>query len=368
MRTHLPDETAGTPGLAAAGLRRFQELRADAIAEVTRRFYATHGSIYAQFGERAREACREDLAFHLEFLRPVLEFGTTQPMVDYLRWLATVLTARDVPAEHLPLSLDWLAEFYAGAMPGPDGAIVAAALDHAKTGFLETDDAPAAIYGWMPAPWAESPAFEDALLAGDRGGAAALVKRCLEQGHGLVETELHVIQPALYGIGRKWQGNQVSVAQEHLATAISQAIMTQALQNVEAPPSNGNMVLLACVEGNNHSVGLQMVADAYQLAGWEVQFLGANVPTAALLQHIEQVKPNLLGLSVSFAQQLRVVKEIMARLTESQGDRRPAVIIGGLAINQFNRLTDGLGADAWSPDAGAAVASASKFVREPGAG
>ncbi|MGK2953581.1 MAG: cobalamin B12-binding domain-containing protein [Thiobacillus sp.] len=366
MLDHLHTDTADTSKLDAAGLRQFQELRADAIAAVTQRFYATHGSIYAQFGDRGRQACREDLAFHLEFLLPVLEFGIIQPIVDYLRWLATVLTARDVPAEHLPLSLDWLAEFYAAAMPGADGVIVATALDHAKAGFLKPDDTLPAIYGCLPTAWAESTAFEEALLAGDRGGAAAVVERCLEEGHTLVNTELHVIQPALYGIGHKWQDNQVTVAQEHLATAISQAIMTQTLQNVEAPPSNGRLVLLACVEGNNHAVGLQMVADAYQLAGWEVQFLGANVPTGALLQHIEQIQPDLLGLSVSFAHQLRVVRDIMARLT-AQGDKRPAVIIGGLAINQFNRLATGLGADAWSPDAGGAVALTSKFAWQPAA-
>jgi methanogenic corrinoid protein MtbC1 len=252
-------------------------------------------------------------------------------------------------------------------MPGPDGASIATALDHAKAGFLTPDDALPAIYGWLPTAWVESPAFEDALLAGDRRGAAALVERCLEQGHNLVDTELHVIQPALYGIGQKWQSNQVTVAQEHLATAIAQGIMTRTLQEVEIPPSNGSMVLLACVEGNTHTVGLQMVADAYQLAGWEVQFLGADVPTGALLQHIEQVKPDLLGLSVSFAQQLRVIKDTTARLIASQGDKRPAVIVGGLAINQFSRLADVLGADAWSHDAGAAVASASKFVRQAAA-
>lgn len=364
MRTDIHvNATADTPLLDAAGLHRFRELEANAIDTVTQRFYTTHGSIYAQFGERGRQACRQDLAFHLEFLRPVLEFGITQPMVDYLRWLSTVLSTRDVPAEHLPLSLDWLSEFYADAMPEEDGAIVVAALDRTKSEFLKPNDALAGIYQAMPEAWAECAAFEDALLAGDRHRAAALVQRCLEPGHSVVDVELHVIQPALYGIGQKWQDNQVTVDQEHLATAISQAIMLQILQNIEVPPSNGRSVLLACVQGNSHMVGLQMVADAFQLAGWEVQFLGADVQTDDLFQNIEQFKPDLLGLSVSFAQQLHVVKDIITRLNTAPGGKRPAVIVGGLAINQFNRLADRLGADGWSPDARAAVASGSQIVQ-----
>ncbi len=70
--------------LGREGLQRYHGLRTDAVHTVTARFYAAHGSAYARFGPRGRDACGEDLAFHLEFLRPVLEFGMVAPMVDYL--------------------------------------------------------------------------------------------------------------------------------------------------------------------------------------------------------------------------------------------------------------------------------------------
>ncbi|MEO8751162.1 MAG: cobalamin-dependent protein [Casimicrobiaceae bacterium] len=350
-----------TPCLAVAGLQRFEELRHQAIDTVTERLCAAHAAVYVQFGQRGREACREDLGFHLEFMRPVLEFGIIQPMVDYLRWLAVVLATRDIPAQHLALSLDLLAEFFAMHMEAADAEIVGGALRRTKARYLAADDASPAIYEMMPAAWPECEAFESALLAGDRNGALSLLDRRFEQGHGLVETELHMIQPALYEIGRKWQQNQVSVAQEHLATAISQSVMTHGLLQSKVPSANGRRVLLACVAGNNHALGLQMVSDAFHLAGWDVQYLGADVPTNALIRHIAQDGPHLLGLSVSFAHQLRVVKAITARLTQALGAARPPVIVGGLAINQFSRLAGLLGADGWSPDASAAVTFASKL-------
>ncbi|MBK7473122.1 MAG: cobalamin-dependent protein [Betaproteobacteria bacterium] len=287
--------------------------------------------------------------------------------MDYLRWLGGVLATRDVPEEHLALSIEWLADYFATAMEEPDAAIVVAALRRTQSRLLEPDNAEPGIYGLMPERWAECDAFESALLAGGRRGAEAQFDRCLAQGHGLVEAELHVIQPALYNIGQKWQDNQVTVAQEHLATAISQSVMTYGLLKSEVPPANGRRTVLACVEGNQHAVGLQMVADAFQLAGWDVHYLGANVPTGALLQHVVNCRPDLLGLSVSFAQQLRVVKDVIARL-QAHGADRPPVVIGGLAINQFDSLAGTLGADAWSPDARAAVASGSKLAAHPAAG
>jgi methanogenic corrinoid protein MtbC1 len=101
-----------------------------------------------------------------------------------------------------------------------------------------------------------------------------------------------------------------------------------------------------------------MVADAFQLDGWEVQYLGQNVPTSAIIQQAEAWKADIVGLSVSFPHQLRVVRDLIARLGDRFGSDRPAVIIGGIAINRFDQLAEMVGADAFGADAPAAVACA----------
>jgi methanogenic corrinoid protein MtbC1 len=358
----LPD----APVLSPCGLRHFAALRTEAVDAVTARFYAEHASIYAQWGDAGRDACREDLGFHLEFLRSVLEFGLLAPMVDYLRWLSGVLTAREIPVEHLPQSLDWLAEFFVARMEPEEGPLVAAALFAAKVAFLPSDGSLTAGYSArLPAAWHDCEAFESALLAGERHAAAAFIERHMAAGHGLVEVELHLIQPSLYRIGLKWQRNQVSVAQEHLATAIAQSLMVEGLMRSSPAAPNGRKLLLACIEGNHHAVGLQMVADAFQLAGWNVNLLGANLPSSALVRHAVEWKPHLLGLSIAFPQQLRVVKDVLARMTRAVGAKRPPLIIGGLAINNFDQLADHIGADAWSPNAAMAVLSGNRLAGAP---
>jgi methanogenic corrinoid protein MtbC1 len=348
--------------LEVQGLQQFAALRSDAIDSVTARLYQEHSSVYAQFDAKGRDACREDLGYHLEFLRSVLEFGMVGPMVEYLRWLEGVLETRGIPTEHLPKSLDWLGEFFGARMDASAAKVVVAALSAVKSKFLEKTSSPPANYASMPSAWPDCAEFEAALLAGDRRTAAAMMERSLAQGRSLIETELHMIQPALYRIGDKWQSNQVSVVQEHLATAIAQSVMVQGLVKCKLAEPNGKKVLLACVEGNHHALGLQMVADAFELAGWEVNYIGANVPTASLVGHVGSWKPDLLGLSVSFPHQLPVVKEVIARLNKSLGARRPPVVIGGLAINKFQNLAHRIGADAWSADAAAAVVSGDRLV------
>ncbi len=347
--------------LDAEGLQRFQALQVDAVRAVTHRFYATHGSVYEQFGDNGRQACQDDLGFHLEFLRPVLEFGLLQPMVDYLLWLDGVLVARAVPSEHLALSLDWLGDFFAQAMQGAGGDVVVGALAAARNGLTQSEAitlAPA-----LPVTiWPESLEFEAALLRGDGHEAWAMINRMMDVGFSLVELEMQVIQPALYRIGERWQNNQISVAQEHIATALVQRVMAAGLVRSPPPVQLDKRVLLACVEGNHHAVGLAMVSDAFVLAGWQVQYLGANVPTSALVARVVSSLPDLVGLSVSFPQQLRMAKLVMVQLREKLGNARPAIMLGGLAINRFSRLADVLGADACSTNAQLAVARADQMV------
>lgn len=352
--------------LRVKGLQRFQALQPDAISVVSERFHVMHESLYAQYGPQGMDACREDLTFHLEFLRPVLEFGLLQPMVDYLLWLSSVLSARAIPVKHVLLSLDWLAEFFVEHMDMDEAAAVSAALQAVRTKFMEASAAPI-TQRQLPEQWQEVVEFETAILAGDQGTALAIMNRCFDNLYSLVDIELHVIQPALYHIGEKWQSNQVTVAQEHMATAIVHSVMTMGLLRSAPSALNGKRILLACTEGNNHTIGLRMVADAFLLDGWEVQYLGANVPTRALVKQIMEWKPDLVGLSVSFAQQLRAVKTIIAQLNECLGCMRPAVIVGGFAINRYDRLAGLVGADMSSNNAQAAVKNAHQFVNNQGA-
>jgi methanogenic corrinoid protein MtbC1 len=204
--------------------------------------------------------------------------------------------------------------------------------------------------------------FEAALLEGNQREATSIVRAALDAGSSLVAVELHIMRAALYHIGEEWQANRVTVAQEHMASAIVQSVMTTALLGITPPPMVGHRVLLACVEGNTHAIGLRMVADAFQLSGWEVQYLGANVPTAAIVQQVVEWTPTVLALSVSFAQQLPAAKAVMAELERRLGDARPSVILGGLAINRFRELASFAGADSYGEDADAAVVYGSQHV------
>ncbi len=349
--------------LSQEGLQAFQVLQAKAVNSVTDRIFSLQDGYYQNLGAAGRQLCREELAFHLEFLRPVLEFGILQSMVEYLHWYKSVMTARARPNNFLQQSLDFLAEYFIENMPQAEGHKVADALTAARDSFLA--DRVCSIQPKIHnQPWSEAEKFEAALLAGDQQAAHSILNRCFEQGKNLIDVELHIVQPALYQIGDKWQNNLVSVAQEHMATAIAQSLITLMLHNYEPLPAIDKKVLLACVEGNNHALGLQMVAHAFLLDGWEVQLLGSNVPTDALLQQVENWQPDLIGLSLSFPHHISTAKLIIAQLTCCYALQRPAVMIGGLAFNPLHNLVDVVGAEIYGGDSKMAVAAANQFINK----
>ncbi|WP_300340376.1 cobalamin B12-binding domain-containing protein [Accumulibacter sp.] len=337
-------------------IERFVALRDAAIAHATAASVSAWPELFARRGPRAREACAEDIAFHLDFLRPTLETGDLSAFTAYLGWLAQVLSARGIPDASLTRSLDDLALFFSGQL-GSAAAPMVAALVAGRTALAAGLAAPAYDRP-CPDPWEEAALFADAMLAGRRREASALFNQALDREGSLPGAEIHVIQPALYEVGRRWQQNNVSVAQEHLATAIAQTMMAQGFGRVEPAPDNGRKALFACPAGNHHCVGLRMVADAFEVSGWTVHYLGANTPLPALTDQIRQLQPDLVGLSASLPQQLRALREAVGVLRASFVDDCPRIVVGGLVFNQFPLLARNIGADLLGADALSASAAA----------
>ncbi len=171
--------------------------------------------------------------------------------------------------------------------------------------------------------------FLAAQLAGDRQAALrVLVENGLQRGFTIPELHLKVIQPAQYEIGRLWQENRISVAREHLATAIAQLGLAHLYRHRPRDESNGRKVLVSWGEGELHEVGARMASDFLEMAGFDVYFLGANVPTDHLVTMVCEEKPDLVVLSVAITYHLPALKQAVARL-RAEHPRLPIAVGGG---------------------------------------
>ena len=169
-----------------------------------------------------------------------------------------------------------------------------------------------------------------ALLAGDRARCIAIVEELLAAGVGLKELYVDLFQRALYEVGDLWERQRISVAVEHLATAITERLLALVQPQVFSGASRERSIVIACVGNEYHQLGGRMVADLCELQGWRGYFLGADTPLPDLLRLIEERRPTLLGLSLSIYFNLPALLQALDVVTTAYPDL--PILVGGQAF------------------------------------
>jgi methanogenic corrinoid protein MtbC1 len=202
-----------------------------------------------------------------------------------------------------------------------------------------------------------------AQLVGDRREAVRLV---VEDGLGcgvrVLDIQAHVIQSAQQEIGRLWQQNRVTIAQEHMASAISQLSLAALFERAVPAKPLGKKLLLACVEGELHDLPARMVADFLEIEGFDVRYLGADVPLHDLLKMVSAEPPDLIGLSVTMSFNVPSLRTAVDKLRELS---QLPIFVGGHAIEWSKGLADELGVFAAGTTPAEVVALARRLMGLP---
>ena len=176
---------------------------------------------------------------------------------------------------------------------------------------------------------------------------------------------LRVLQPAQEELGRMWLLGEINVAEEHFATTTTRLVMAQLHAREVCGPSNGKTLVAAAVAGNQHDLGIQVVADLFEMDGWRVIQLGSNVPADDLAQAVEFYQADLVALSVSLATQLPALEEAIAAVRASQRGVTVKILVGGCGMMGTAELAKSKGADDYASNAVEAVARGNALVGLP---
>jgi diguanylate cyclase (GGDEF)-like protein len=173
--------------------------------------------------------------------------------------------------------------------------------------------------------------YADALRAADGGAAERVALECLREEMSVETLYTRVITPAMWRIGQLWEEGAITVADEHLATALTHRVMASvygsSLSRAAARPGT---ILLAAVEGDHHALGLRMAGDVLELAGYEVIYLGGDVPLDALVAAITSRQPDLVGLSSTLAPDRSSIQLAVSDLEAAFPDT--PIVLGGQGV------------------------------------
>ncbi len=184
-----------------------------------------------------------------------------------------------------------------------------------------------------------------------RDDAVALV-RFAARDAGLAVT-VKLLAEVQQKVGDLWQRNQLTVADEHAATAITDlALAAACLEAGRRPRAPEGTAVVGCAEEEWHVMPARMFAEQLAAAGWDVVFLGASTPAEHLQRFVAAEQPTAVAVSCTVPVHLHGARRAIAA-GHAAG---VPVIAGGAAFGTAPNRAAAIGADAWASTLDDAVA------------
>ncbi len=136
--------------------------------------------------------------------------------------------------------------------------------------------------------------------------------------------------PLLREIGERWHRKELAVAAEHFGTALVRSKLILLLDTLRAR-SAMHRVLCACPPGELHELGLLVFAVEAAVQGFELIYLGANVPLPDLAHATQETRPSLVATSVVMQHEPDVLGRLLAAMKAAVGKGCP-LLVGGHAV------------------------------------
>lgn len=156
-------------------------------------------------------------------------------------------------------------------------------------------------------------------------------------------------------IGQAWQRAELTIADEHAATAVVDDCLGLVAAYLPEPPV-GRRVALVCAEGEWHVTPARMASLLLRAEGWHVTFLGGSTPPEHVHATLDLLRPDHVVVSCTLPTTLPGASRV-AEAVHTLGLR---VLGGGRAFGPDDRRARALGLDGWAPD----IATAARILEQ----
>lgn len=165
------------------------------------------------------------------------------------------------------------------------------------------------------------------LLSGNKRECTAITQELIAQKVPVYDLYINLFQASMYQIGKLWESNKISVAVEHMTTAITEGLLNLVYPIIFSDEHIDKSAVIACVPNEYHQLGAKIIADIFELNHWDGYFLGSNTPAQELLRVIDEKRPDLLGLSMSIYFSLPALEQTIQVVKSSYPELE--IIVGG---------------------------------------
>jgi diguanylate cyclase (GGDEF)-like protein len=188
-------------------------------------------------------------------------------------------------------------------------------------------------------------------VVGDRRAAVRLTLDLHDKGLSRERIVVDLLAAAQREVGQRWYCNELTPADEHLATGVTAAAL-DTLMGETSQAADAGLTVVACSEGDFHSLAAQMFGELLREHGISVAVLGASTPADVVAEFLVRSGADSLAISCS----VPIYFPGTVRLIDAAHRQGIPVIAGGPAFGHGPRRAERLGADAWALTAADATA------------
>jgi len=324
--------------------------------------FALRPDMAERFTEHRKKDFKKDISWILSFLAESVWAGQSVLFEEFIKWQKTYLNSVRVQTKDVAESLELIKKRLNAVCTDEENDIINPMLNKAKSIVIsENQKISIPAMDNHLSPLAQK--YLNSLLKGNRNVALSLVLDEVKAGAPVKEMYIQVFQPVQYEIGRLWQTNKISVAQEHYCTGATQLVMSQLYPYLFTGKKKNRKLVTTCVPEELHEVGARMVTDFFEMDGWDTYYLGANMPIDSLVQYLSEIKPQCFAISATMTFHVSAVEEMIRKIrTAYEVPDDLKILVGGYPFIVAEGLWKTVGADGYAPNATEAVELADKLI------
>lgn len=144
------------------------------------------------------------------------------------------------------------------------------------------------------------------------------------------------------------------------AMTAATAILGEAIKKSEGKVKYLAKGIAGTVKGDIHDIGIRLVTTFLIANGFDIVFLGVDIPSSLFVEKAKELKPDLILLSALLTTTMPNQKEVIDSLKEAGIRENVKVLVGGAPVSQD--WVEQIGADGYGENASAAVKVAKKLI------
>ncbi len=305
----------------------------------------------------------DDTRSRLLTLAESLDVDRAELLAHQIGWYKVALAHRGVADDYLVANLEAMRTSLRRELPNGCHDVVDRHLVHA---LHRAQTAPVEVPSWLEgdAPLrVEARRFLLALLENRRRDAIELVVATHAAGASVADVHDHLLSPVQREIGRMWLMAEIPIADEHYASRVVESCLDRLASLTPPTPRIGRCVLTCAVGGDLHGLGVRLVAERFDMHGYDVWDLGADMPASDFEWMLQDRRVDLIALGATLVLHVSSARQAIAGLRRSLGADCPPILVGGMPFTVVDDLHQVIGADAAAGDPASAVARADVLLR-----